>query len=141
MAISLNFERGDYLGFKFVWKGNSSRHKAKPYKNNQPYEETPHGKLKDSLDFNEIEVNKISKVDDVLILDVNENNSYANLDNLNLNVTKAIADSEIDHEEVVISYSVNGLKQLKDIGINENKAEILYSREKESRFFYSQILF
>jgi len=138
MAISLNFERGDYLGFKFVWKGNSSRHKAKPYKNNQPYEETPHGKLRSLLDFNEIEVNKISKVDDVLILDVNENNSYANLDNLNLNVTKAIADSEIDHEEVVISYSVNGLKAIqKDIGINENTAEILYSREKESRFFYS----
>ena len=75
-------------------------------------------------------------------MDVNENNSYANLDNLNLNVTKAIADSEIDHEEVVISYSVNGLKAIqKDIGINENKAEILYSREKESRFFILQILF
>tara|TARA_B100000676_G_scaffold299016_1_gene342743 strand:- start:56 stop:1999 length:1944 start_codon:yes stop_codon:yes gene_type:complete len=138
MAISLNFERGDYLGFKFVWKGNSSRHKAKPYKNNQPYEETPHEKLRSLLDFNEIEVNKISKVDDVLILDVNENNSYANLDSLNLNVTKAIADSETDYEEVIISYSVNGLKAIQtDIGINENKAEILYSREKESRFFYS----
>ena len=138
MAISLNFERGDYLGFKFVWKGNSSRYNAKPYKNNQPYEKTPHGRLRSLLDFNQIEVKEISKSEDKLILNVNEYNSYSNLNNLNLNMKRAITDSGIEFEEVVVSYNVNGLKVNQiDADINEDNAEILYSREKESRFFSS----
>ena len=60
-------------------------------------------------------------------MDVNENNSYANLDSLNLNAAKAIADSEIDYEEVIAIYGINGLKAKE---IEPNKAI------KVSHFFH-----
>ena len=141
-AVSFNFERGDYLGLKFAWKGNSSNHTPRPYANNNPYEQTPHGRLRSLLDFNEIEVQKIAKSDDLLILDLHENNSHSNLVDINLNVRKAIADSGIDYEEVIVSYSINGLKPKNEelnisSNINESKVDILYERETKSRFFYS----
>ena len=142
LAVSLNFERGDYLGLKFVWKANSLNHTPKSYKNNNPYEETPHGRLRSLLDYNEIQVHKIAKSDDSLILDLQENNSYSNLADINLNVRKAIADSDIDYEEVIVSYSINGLmakKQVLNASTNTygKKVDILYKREEKSRFFYS----
>ena len=140
IAVSLNFERGDYLGLKFTWKDNSIKHASKPYKNNNPYEETPHGKLRSLLDFNDIEVQKISKSEDLLIVDIHENNSYSNLFDINSNIEKAIADSGIDSEEVLVSYSVNNLKAKQldtDTFTDKNNFETLYSREQKSRFFYS----
>tara|TARA_A100001234_G_scaffold206696_1_gene203355 strand:- start:57 stop:2012 length:1956 start_codon:yes stop_codon:yes gene_type:complete len=141
-ALSLNFERGDYLGLKFIWKDNSLQHSSKTYKNNEPYEETPHGRLRSLLDFNEIEVHKISKLEDTLILDLYEYNSYSDLAYLSANVEKAIADSGIEYEEVVLSYYVNSLKA-KEIRSDDlkntelGKVEKLYLREKNSKFFYS----
>tara|TARA_B100000965_G_scaffold208510_1_gene174236 strand:- start:100 stop:2046 length:1947 start_codon:yes stop_codon:yes gene_type:complete len=142
MAISFNFERGDYFGLKFVWKGNSTKHTSKPYRNNQPHEVTPHGKLRSLLDFNEIQVQKISKSDKKLILDLYEYNSYSSLSDIELNIRKAIADSGIDYEEVVISYGVKGLQTneikpttYKSLGIEKN--ETLYKRDKKSKFHYS----
>jgi len=140
IAVSLNFERGDYLGLKFAWKDNSIRHASKPYKNNKPYEETPHGKLRSLLDFNDIEVQKISKSEDLLIVNIHENNSYSNLFDINSNIEKAIADSGIDSEEVLVSYSVNNLKAKRldtNTFIDKNNFKTLYSKEKKSRFFYS----
>jgi len=142
IVASINFERGDYLGLKFAWKGNSSKHISKPYKNNEPYEITPYGRLRSLLDFNEIEVQKISKSEDLLILDLYEYNSYSSLDDLNANIEKSINDSGIDYEEIVVSYEVKGLKA-KEInsnilmGLDKNKTETLYSKQKESSFFYS----
>jgi len=142
LAVALNYERGDYVGLKFIWKDNSSKHNLKPYKNNQPYETSPHERLRSLLDFNEIQVQKISKSEDLLILDVNEYNSYSSLKAINMNLEKSIIDSGIDYEEVVISYGINGLKgkEVKPktfIEIDENNIDTLYSREKESGFFYS----
>ena len=142
LAVSLNFERGDYLGLKFAWKANSLNHIPKSYGNNNPYEKTPHGRLRSLLDYNQIEVHKITRSNDVLILDLQENNSYSNLADINLNVRKAIADSGIDYEEVIVSYSINGLKPKKEVlntytNTYERKVDILYEREKKSRFFYS----
>ncbi len=140
--VALNYERGDYVGIKFIWKSNSLKHISKPYKNNKPYEETSVGRLRSLLDFNEIEVQKISKSDDQLILDVHEYNSYSNLNSLNSNINKSIIDSGIDYEEVLVRYEINGLKAKEIekesfIDIDQNKIETLYSRKKDSRFFYS----
>jgi len=142
VAVALNYERGDYIGLKFVWKGNSSNHNSKPYKNNQPYEETDYERLRSLLDFNEIEVHEIRELKDTLILDLYEYNSYTSFENISSNLKKSIQDSGIDYEEVVVSYGVNGLKALqKDtnsfISKENNEIETLYSRENKSRFFYS----
>ncbi len=141
-AIAFNYERGDYAGLKFVWKDNSLKYKSKPYKNNQPYETSPYGRLRSLLDFNEIQVQKISKSGDLLILDINESSSYSNLKSINTNLKKSIVDSGIDYEEVVVRYGVNGLKskEVKSktfIEIDTNNIDTLYFREKESSFFYS----
>ncbi len=141
-SLALNYERGDYIGLKFSWKNNSSNHNSKPYKNNQPYEKTPHGRLRSILDFNNIEVQKISTSDDLLILDVKEFNSYSNVNSLNKNLEQALIDSGIDYEEVIVSYSVSGLKadaiDSQNFNKNDpNKIKTLYSREEDSRFFYS----
>ncbi len=142
LALSFNFERGDYLGLKFVWKSNSLKHNSKTYRNNEPYEKIPHEKLRSLLDFNEIEVHRISKLEDILILDLHEYNSYSDLAYLKENVEKAIVDSGVDYEEVVSSYSANGLKA-KELdsktlmSMEINKTETLYLRENKSKFFYS----
>ncbi len=141
-VISFNFERGDYFGLKFAWKDNSLDHRSKIYKNNDPYEKAPYQKLRSLLDFNEIEVQKISESEDSLILDLYEYNSYSDSADLDSVIKKAIDDSDIGHEEVVIKYSVKGLNAKKIesksfIDIDENRADILYSREKESEFLYS----
>ena len=142
MVISFNFERGDYFGIKFVWKGNSTKYSSKPFRNNQPYEVTPHGRLRSLLDFNEIQVQKISKSDNKLILDLYEYNSYSSLSDIKLNIKKAILDSGIDYEEVVISYGVKGL-EIKDsnssayMDLSGNTNETLYEKDKKSRFHYS----
>ncbi len=141
-SLSLNFERGDYLGLKFIWKGNSLKYKPKKYRNNKPYEITTHGKLRSLLDFNEIEVKKISKSEDSLILDLSEYNSYSTFDDIKKNVQKSIDDSGIDYEEVLVSYRFSGLKP-KELDpnivkkIDHSKTEILYSRKKEPKFLYS----
>ncbi len=141
-AVSFNYERGDYLGLKFILKDNSLTYNPKIYQNNKPYEKKPIQKLRSLLDFNEIEVNSINKLEDKLIINVKEYNSYPSLAYLNTAVEKSIADSGVDYEEVIISYSVNGLKphktDLKNFTIiDKNQTEILYSRDKESRFIYS----
>ena len=141
-VISFNFERGDYFGLKFSWKDNSLDHRSKIYKNNDPYEKAPYQRLRSLLDFNEIEVQKISESEDSLILDLYEYNSYSDSADLDSVIKKAIDDSDIGHEEVVIKYSVKGLNAKKIesksfINIDENRADMLYSREKESKFLYS----
>ncbi len=142
IAVSVNFERGDYLGIKFVWKGNSLNHNSKPYRTNNPYEKIPHEKLRSLLDFNQIQVQKIAKSEDLLILDLYEYNSYSSLSDLESNLKKAIDDSGIDYEEVVASYSVNNLKAIEidpDIFVSLDDAEVseLYSKDEESNFIYS----
>jgi len=142
LAVSINFERGDYLGLKLVWKNNSSKHISRAYGNNEPYEITPHGRLRSLLDFNQIEVQKISKFEDLLILDLHENNSYPNLNDLSSNIEKSINDSGVDYEEIVVSYRVKGLKAKElnpevFMSLDKNKTETLYLKEKESSFFYS----
>lgn len=141
-AVALNYERGDYLGIKFVFKANSLAYNSKTYRNNRPYEKKPIEKLRSLLDFNEIEVNSINKLEDKLIVDVKEYNSYPSLAYLNSAVEKSIADSGVDYEEVIVSYSTNGLKPNKTDSnsfttMSKNEAEILYSKKKEPRFIYS----
>ena len=141
-AVALNYERGDYLGLKFVFKGNSLAYNSKTYRNNRPFEKKPVEKLRSLLDFNEIEVNSINKLEDKLIIDVKEYNSYPSLAHLNSAVKKSIADSGVDYEEVIVSYSINGLKPNKTDSktfttMNKNETEILYSKDKEPRFIYS----
>mgnify|MGYP001483791697 CR=1 FL=1 len=141
-AIALNYERSDYLSFKFIWKGNSSKHISRPYSNNNPYETTPHERLRSLLDFNEIEVHEISKLGDSLILDLHEYNSYSSLSDLNSNLEKSINDSGVDYEEIIVSYGVHGLEAEESdskisMRFDKNKTKTLYSRKKESRFFYS----
>ncbi|MBJ12667.1 MAG: hypothetical protein CMG62_06265 [Candidatus Marinimicrobia bacterium] len=141
-ALALNYEREDYIGLKFIWKGNSSEYNSKPFKNNQPYETTPHGKLRSLLDFNGIQVQKISTSGDYLILDVDEYNSYSSLSSIESNLENSMDNSNINYEEVIVSYSINSLKA-KTIessnfaDIDSNNIEILYAREKDSTFSYS----
>ncbi len=141
-SIGLSFERGDYLGLKFAWKNNSSKYISKPYRNNEPYEQTTHGRLRSLLDFNEIQVQKISKSEDELILDLYEYNSYSSSNDINLNIKKAILDSGIDLEEVVISYRVKGLQASDSVPStyhisSRNRNEVLYEKDIKPKFYYS----
>ena len=141
-TAAISFERGDYFGLKFSWKGNSSAYTSKPYRNNNPYEDTPYGRLRSLLDFNEIEVQKISKSENTLILNVKEFNSYSNLDDIKHNMKKAITDSGIDSEEVIVSYEIKGLRaneyKIETFGnFDTTNTKTLYEREKKSKFYYS----
>ncbi len=141
-TVAMNYERNDYLGFKFVWKGNSAKHSTRPYINNQPYERESHEKLRSLLDFNEIEVKKIGKLDDTLILDVREYNSYTDITYINSNIDRAISDSDIFYEEILVSYSINGLdaKQTSSKSFTtfeDSEIEILYLKEDKPKLFYS----
>ena len=140
IAFSINYERGDYLGLKFVWKGNSSRHVSKRYKSNSVDQQIPHKKLVSLLNTNEIGVNKIEKSQKSLKLEIYEY-VYTDFKNLDMNIQKAIADSGLDIEEVVISYTTAGLNTKAaetNFAKNGNVSfETIYSREKKPVFIYS----
>ena len=139
-AFSVNYERGDYLGLKFVWKGNSSRYVSKGYKSNNFNEQNSYKKLISLLNANEIGVNKIKKSDKFIELEIYEY-VYTDITNLDINIQKAIFDSGIDVEEVVISYTTGGLNaksEESNFAKNNNISfETVYLREQKPSFIYS----
>tara|TARA_Y100001970_G_scaffold52859_1_gene66895 strand:+ start:16583 stop:18514 length:1932 start_codon:yes stop_codon:yes gene_type:complete len=140
LAISLNFERGDYFGLKFSWKGNFSKYITNPYRENNSIYKDSFSKLKSLLNTNSIGVDKIERSEKSISIDLYEN-SYTDLHNLRTNVEKAVVDSGFDIEQILITYNTAGLEARKEKNNFDSEniinLESIYSRDDNKSFTYS----
>ena len=128
--LTLSYERGDYFGLKISHKNLGSRYKKNIYiSDREDRRYNGLNKLRYLLSLNQIGTNQISKNDSQTHITVQEF-SYSSLKKLENNIAKAIEESGIDSEEIIISYKTAGLKAAGLYGdIQDN--ERLYVRENE----------
>ncbi|MAZ06860.1 MAG: hypothetical protein CMM99_00065, partial [Rickettsiales bacterium] len=135
-TFGVSYERGDYFGFKFSLKDNSSKYISKPYKARESNSSDPYENLRLILNKNSIGVNIIEKTENIVNLEVNEY-SYSNLENLNSNIHQAIIDSGLDQEEIIISYKTAGLDVKNKKSKSNQQSENIYVKKHKPSFNYS----
>ena len=132
LSISFSFERGDYWGVKFNWKGNSIDYKPNTYKSRKLTGNNLED-LRYALYKNNIGVNRIEERNGKLKLELYES-SYHTLQKLKENIQQAVLDSNIYHEEIVLKLSSAGLDGYEN-GTLTNGA-VIYERKNERIFNY-----
>lgn len=132
-SLALSFERGDFWSLKLNWKGNSKGYEPNEYKRRDPTGNNL-ADLKYTLYKNGIGINEIKSNDRKLQLDLYDN-SYHTLQKLEKNINEAIASTENDFEEIVLSLSTAGLEGYKKG--DKIDGEIIFSRDEKNIFNYS----
>ena len=137
MSLSLNYERGDYIGIKLSFKDNSSNFISNKYKKlNRFSSSKKHNKLKEILLHNNIGVNSIHSENQNLNIEVSEY-AYKSFENLKFNITKAHIDAGLDVEKTVLTFKSGGLIGYSSSDMVQNENSILYKKKNFSNFNYS----
>ena len=132
LSVGLSYERGDYFGFNFSWKKNFLNYEHNQYQKLSNPTKNHYDNLRFELYKNGIGVNKITKKDDLMYLDIFEN-QYITQTKLKQNIAQSIDSSGIDIEEVLVTYRTSGLLGSTDLGKNEN-GKTIYSRQNRAYF-------
>lgn len=138
LALGLSYERGNYIGFKFLYKKLSNPKKSKiPYKNLSTEEKNDpnkYNRLISSLNKNGIGVNSIKESKSGIAIEVTQF-QHPSLEILKEIVATSAADSEID-KKVYTRYKTADLIVSDEIDSNFDKnATFIYKRESESNFY------
>ena len=119
--ISLSYERGDYLGIKFIFRDNSLNYISNDYKKLERFSYTEkYQKLKEILAHNNIGIESIKNYGENLDLEITEY-AYSSFEDLKANIKQAHIDAGLDVEKTLIRYKTGGLVGHTEIKKKENK--------------------